>query len=217
MRRITLFLVFGCALLILRSGSSASWPTVDPVTFEDVAARSARPIHVAQAPQHRRSIRSRRWGGGVAVFDYNNDGKPDIYFVNGATVPGLEKIDGSYSNRLYRNDGDGRFTDVTMQAGVPGAGYGMGVAAGDFDNDGNVDLFVAGVNRNILYRNRGDGTFEDITAKAHLEGIDPQLGKLWSIGAGWFDLRQRRPSRPVRGELRDLGSCPGTLLWRPRE
>ena len=63
----------------------------------------------------------------------------------------------------------------------------MGVAAGDFDNDGNVDLFLPGVHRNILYRNRGDGTFEDVTSKAHLEGIDPRLGKPWSIAAGWFD------------------------------
>lgn len=125
--------------------------------------------------------------GGVAVFDYNNDGWPDLYFVNGAHIPELEKTGPEYYNRLYRNNGDGTFTDVTEQAGVKGSGYSMGVAAGDFDNDGWEDLFVAGVNRNILYHNNGDGTFTDVTDKAGLRGIDPQRGKMWSICAGWFD------------------------------
>src|SRR5262249_55253237 len=123
---------------------------------------------------------------GVAVLDYNNDGKPDIYFINGARIPDLKKTEARYFNRLYRNNGDGTFTDVTLQAGVAGEGYGMGVAAGDFDNDGFVDLFVAGVNRNLLYHNRGDGTFEELAAQAGLsesaEGRKP-----WSIAAGWFD------------------------------
>ena len=119
--------------------------------------------------------------GGVAVFDYNGDGRPDIYFTNGAAVPSLEKTSAKFYNRLYRNDGNMHFTDVTEQAGVAGRGYSMGVAAGDFDNDGHPDLFVAGVNRNILYRNRGDGTFEDVTAKAGIES-----GK-WAVAAGWFD------------------------------
>ena len=119
--------------------------------------------------------------GGIAVFDYNGDGLPDIYFTNGADVPSLEKTSPKFWNRLYRNDGNFHFTDVTEQAGVAGKGYSMGVAAGDYDNDGHPDLFVAGVNRNILYHNRGDGTFEDVTDKA---GI--QSGK-WAVAAGWFD------------------------------
>ena len=105
---------------------------------------------------------------GVAIFDYNNDGKPDLYFVNGARQPQLDKPDPSYYNRLYRNNGDGTFTDVTLAAGVRGDGFATGVAAADYDNDGWEDLFIAGVNRNILYRNRGDGTFEDVTATARL-------------------------------------------------
>jgi len=124
---------------------------------------------------------------GVAVIDYNNDGWPDLYFVNGAHIPELEKTGPEYYNRLYRNNGDGTFTDVTEQAGVKGEGYSMGVAVGDYDNDGWEDLFVAGVNRNILYHNNGDGTFTDVTDKAGLRGIDPQRGKMWSICAGWFD------------------------------
>jgi hypothetical protein len=124
--------------------------------------------------------------GGVAVFDYNNDNHPDIYFVNGARQPGLDKPDPTFYNRLYRNNGDATFTDVTLTAGVRGAGFATGVAAADYDNDGFADLFIAGVNRNILYRNRSDGTFEDVTGKAGLDH-DPARRKPWSISAGWFD------------------------------
>jgi hypothetical protein len=105
---------------------------------------------------------------GVAVFDYNNDGWPDLYFVNGASQPSLEKSNPTYYNRLYKNNGNGTFSDMTMAAGVRGEGFAMGVAAADYDNDGSTDLFIAGVNRNVLYRNRGDGTFEDVTERAGL-------------------------------------------------
>ncbi len=125
--------------------------------------------------------------GGVAIFDYNNDGLLDIFFTNGAAIPSLEKTDPSYWNRLFRNNGDGTFTDVTEQAGLQGIGYSMGVAAGDYDNDGFVDLYVAGVNRNQLFHNNGDGTFTDVTAKAGVGGMIPKLGKAFSVAAGWFD------------------------------
>lgn len=119
---------------------------------------------------------------GVAVFDYDNDGWPDIFVANGAAMPALSKSDAGYSNRLFHNNRDGTFTDVTDKAGLAGQGYSMGVAAADFDNDGWVDLFVTGVRSNALYRNRGDGTFEDVTARA---GLRDNVG--WSIAAGWFD------------------------------
>jgi hypothetical protein len=125
--------------------------------------------------------------GGVALFDYNNDGLLDIFVTNGAAIPSLEKNDPSYYNRLFRNNGDGTFTDVTKKAGVQGVGYSMGVAAGDYDNDGFVDLYVTGVNRNQLLHNNGDGTFTDVTEKAGVGGIVPGLGKAWSVAAGWFD------------------------------
>jgi hypothetical protein len=125
--------------------------------------------------------------GGVAVFDYNNDGLLDIFFTNGAAIPSLEKTDPSYWNRLFRNNGDGTFTDVTEKAGLQGVGYSMGVAAGDYDNDGFVDLYVTGVNRNQLFHNNGDGTFTDVTETAGVGGIVPKLGKAWSVAAGWFD------------------------------
>ncbi len=124
---------------------------------------------------------------GVALFDYDGDGRLDIYVCNGATIPGLEKTGEALWNRLYRNRGDLAFEDVTEDAGVAGAGYSMGAAAGDYDNDGHVDLYVTGVNRNTLYRNRGDGTFEDATARAGVEGTLEGHGKAWAVGAGWLD------------------------------
>jgi hypothetical protein len=125
--------------------------------------------------------------GGVAVLDYNNDGLPDIFFTNGAAIPSLQKTNSTYWNRLYRNNGDGTFTDVTESAGLKGVGYSMGVGAGDYDNDGFVDLYVAGVNQNQLFHNNGDGTFTDVTAKAGVPGTTPKLGKTWAVAAGWFD------------------------------
>jgi len=126
--------------------------------------------------------------GGVAALDFDNDGCMDLYFTNGASIPSLRKTGPEFYNRLYRNRCDGTFEDVTEKAGVGGEGYSMAVAAADFDNDGRVDIFVGGVNRNILYRNLGGGRFADVTAKAGLAGIDPQHGKMWSISAGWFDF-----------------------------
>jgi hypothetical protein len=124
---------------------------------------------------------------GVAVFDYDNDGLMDLYFVNGAHLPDMDKSGRSYWNRLYRNNGDGTFTDVTEKAGVQGAGFGMGVAAADYDNDGWVDLYVTSVNRNQLFHNNGNGTFTDVTERAGVAAIHPKLGKTWSTAAGWFD------------------------------
>lgn len=126
--------------------------------------------------------------GGVAMFDYNNDGLLDLFFVNGAelknpmarsTVPA--KSDPKYWNRLYRNNGDGTFTDTTEKAGLQGEGFSMGVAAGDYDNDGFSDLYITGVGRNTLYRNNGDGTFTDVTKGAGVEGSG------WSAGAMFLD------------------------------
>ncbi|NWG12852.1 MAG: CRTAC1 family protein [Acidobacteria bacterium] len=125
--------------------------------------------------------------GGAAVFDFDNDGFLDIFFPNGATIPDLQKADPSFHNRLYRNNGDNTFTDVTERAGVKGLGYSMGVATGDYDNDGFVDLYVCGVNHNQLFHNNGDGTFTDVTAAAGVGGTHPKHGKTWSITAGWLD------------------------------
>jgi len=126
--------------------------------------------------------------GGVAVFDYNNDGNLDIFFTNGADISSLNKDSPKYWNRLFRNNGDGTFTDVTEKAGLKGTGYDIGVAIGDYDNDGYEDIFVAGVFRNTLYHNNGDGTFTDVTEKAGLNRLDKEYGPLWSVGAAWLDV-----------------------------
>jgi hypothetical protein len=129
--------------------------------------------------------------GGVALLDYNNDGLLDIFLVNGGQLQ--EKAGGyvsfnrhnpAYWNRLYRQNKDGSFTDVTEQAGLGDAGdtnYGMGVAVGDYDNDGFSDIYVTNFGKNILYHNNGDGTFTDVTAKAGVAAGG------WSASAGFFD------------------------------
>jgi FG-GAP-like repeat len=142
------------------------------VTFEDVTMASGLRF------QHRNSTTSKKYfietmTGGVATFDYNKDGWLDVFFLNGASLkdpqPDGETLDKSlpeYWNRLFKNNRDGTFTDVTQKAGLQGKGYGMGVAAADYNNDGFTDLFVTNYGYSMLYRNRGDGSFTDMTAQA---------------------------------------------------
>src|SRR5690348_6422577 len=121
--------------------------------------------------------------GGVALLDYDNDGYLDIFFTNGAQIPSLAKEGPGFYNRLYHNNHDGTFTDVTDRAGLRGAGYSIGAAAADFDNDGWTDLYVTGVNRNILYHNNHDGTFTDVTEHAGVSGADARGRKLLGVSA----------------------------------
>jgi hypothetical protein len=144
--------------------------------------------------QYRASHTSRKYlletmGPGVALFDYDNDGRLDIFLVNGAplsdptlkgTIP--QKTGPEYWNRLYHQKRDGTFEDVTEKAGLQGIGYGMGVAVGDYDNDGFEDLYVTAYGGNRLYHNNGNGTFTDVTRSAGVEGSG------WSTGAAWVDL-----------------------------
>jgi hypothetical protein len=170
---------------------AVAWPDEGPsIRFRDIAGEAGvRFVLRDSAAGQRRQIEP--MAGGVAVFDYNNDGRPDIYFVNGARQPAFDKPDASWYNRLYRNNGpdhNGKvtFTDVTDAARARGSGFATGVAAADYDNDGFADLFLAGVDRNTLLRNRGDGSFDDVTAKAGLAHTAAGR-KPWAIGAGWFD------------------------------
>jgi enediyne biosynthesis protein E4 len=128
-------------------------------------------------------------GSGVALFDYDNDGRLDIFLVNGAplsdptpkgTIP--QKTGPRYWNRLFHQKPEGTFEDVTQKAGLQGAGYGMGVAVGDYDNDGFEDLYVTAYGGNKLYHNNGDGTFTDVTEKAGVAASG------WSTSAAWVDL-----------------------------
>ena len=153
---------------------------VSSIRFKDIAKESGIDFVLHNSPTPEKHM-IETMAGGVAVFDYDGDGRPDIFFTNGAAIPSLAKTGPQYWNRLYRNEGNLKFRDVTEQAGVAGAGYSMGAAAGDYDNDGHTDLFVAGVNRNILYHNLGNGRFEDVTEKAGIKS-----GK-WAVAAGWVD------------------------------
>jgi hypothetical protein len=148
----------------------------DPIAFEDIAARAGVNfvLRNGAAGNH---YQIETMVSGAVAFDYDGDGRVDLYFINGAKKPPAD------TNRLYRNQGGGKFEDVTARSGLAGEGFGIGGAAADYDNDGDQDLFVVGVHRNFLYRNRGDGTFEDVTAKAGLGGQGS-----WSVSAGWFDF-----------------------------
>jgi hypothetical protein len=168
--------------LALVGSAFAAGPAHDPVVFEELKTSGVRFVVDSRTPPP-----PAREISGIALFDADGDGRLDIYVVNGATMPGLDKTDPKFHNRLFRNRGDLAFEDVTERAGVAGKGYEHGVAAADYDNDGDTDLFVAGLRANILYRNRGDGTFEDVTAKAGLAAADPEYGTLWAVGAAFFD------------------------------
>ncbi len=157
-----------------------------PIAFEEIAAKSGLHYVTAHSPTPNKN-QVETMVAGVAVLDYDRDGYLDIFMVSGAAIPSLKKESPAYWNRLFHNNHDGTFTDVTEKAGVAGAGYGMGVAVGDYDNDGWPDIFVANVTGNQLLHNNGDGTFTDVTAKAGVEGGQMDGKKMWSVGAGWFD------------------------------
>ncbi len=151
-----------------------------PIRFRNIAEEAGLNFVVENHPTPDKYL-VETMTGGVAAFDYDGDGLTDIFFANGAETPSLEKSSAKYHNRLYRNLGNMKFRDVTASAGLQGKGYSMGAAAGDFDNDGHVDVFVAGAFRNLLYRNTGEGRFEEVTASAGIKS------DRWSVAAGWVD------------------------------
>ena len=153
---------------------------------------------------------------GVALLDYDNDGWLDVYAVNGATMPSLDKTGPEYWNRLFRNNGDGTFTDVTERPGVAGRGYDLGVVTGDYDNDGDADLFVAGLRRNTLFRNNGDGTFTDVTERRGPRAARSEVRHALGRRRGVPRLRPRRPAGPVRLELLRVGPGARAALRQPR-
>jgi hypothetical protein len=195
MRSTSLGRLFPLVCVTAAVAAAAVPPGFDTVVFEDVAAASGVRF-VTDSGRTQRKHQPETMVAGVAVLDYDDDGWLDIYAVNGAPIPGLEKVSPRYWNRLFRNNRDGTFTDVTQAAGVAGRGYDLGVATGDFDNDGHTDLFVAGLRRNTLFHNNGNGTFTDVTEKSGLLERDPRYGTLWAVAAaaidydhdGWLDL-----------------------------
>ena len=173
-----------CALcgLALAAASAA----LGPIAFEEIADRAGLRFVADSCPTPNKNLPETMLAG-VALFDYDNDGYLDVYFVNGAAIPSLKKESPKYWNRLFHNNHDGTFTDVTEKAGVKGEGYGMGVAIGDYDNDGWPDIFLANVTRNQLFHNNHDGTFTDVTDKAGVGGGVLDGRKMWAVAAGWFD------------------------------
>lgn len=172
--------------LLLLGGIAGPAALPPPIRFEEVAARSGLRFELrngATGKFHQIELTA----GGVGVLDYNNDGCTDIFFTNGAEIPSLNKTGPEFYNRLFRNNCDLTFTDVTAEAGLAGKGYSTAVAIADFDNDGNPDIFVAGVKRNILYRNLGNGRFSDVTSLAGVSGRDATYGNMWAVSAGWLD------------------------------
>jgi len=159
-------------------------------TFDEVSAALNVRFSYRHSPTSNKYL-IETMGGGVALFDYDNDGRLDIFLTNGAKLldpmpPGSrpDKSDSKYWNRLFHQSKDGTFTDVTLKAGLSGnpeAGYSMGVAAGDYDNDGFEDILVTSYEGNVLYHNNGDGTFSNVTAKAGVGGSG------WTVSAGFFD------------------------------
>jgi hypothetical protein len=156
-----------------------------PLRFTDVASKS-RFTYVSNNNFTGRKYFPQPMCGGVAVLDFDNDGKLDIFFTNGAKLPELKKTDSSFYNCLLKNLGNDVFEDVTSAAGLTGSDsdFGFGVAAGDYDNDGFTDLFVCNAGRNRLYRNNGNGTFSDVTRQA---GLADKPRDLLSVCAAWLD------------------------------
>ncbi len=164
--------------------SSGAWAESFPV-FTDVTAASGISFHHSFGDEKMSSILETT-GSGCAFFDYDNDGNLDLYVVNGCYLEGISDSESVFrnaklTNHLYRNNGDGTFTDVTEKANVGDANYGMGCVVGDYNNDGDTDIYVTNYGKNTLYRNNGDGTFTDVTEDA---GVGD---KRWGVGATFFD------------------------------
>ncbi|HEU4930743.1 MAG TPA: CRTAC1 family protein [Pyrinomonadaceae bacterium] len=167
-----------CFFCLLLSSSALTRTELNGIQFVDITKPAGISFEHVSSPEKRYIVES--MSGGVALLDYDNDGFLDIYFVNSLTVD-LVKTNGKTKSALYRNNGNGTFTDVTAKAGVGDVGWGMGVAIGDYNNDGFDDIYVTCVGPNHLFKNNGNGTFSDVTKAAAVP--DPR----WSTGASFVD------------------------------
>lgn len=186
-------LLLACGAAIAQSTAPPAATTADHASFEDAASRLKLDFR-AKAYHTAKKYLLETMGSGVAVFDYDNDGRLDVFFANGApltdstpkhTVP--QKATPADWNRLFHQKKDGTFEDVTVQAGLQGVGYSLGTAVGDYDNDGFEDLYVTGYGGNHLYHNNGNGTFSDVTLKSGTGGQGP-TDEQWFTSAAWVDL-----------------------------
>ena len=181
------FILLAAGAFACRAADQAEAAGAALPVFQDLTAGSGVDFRCEGSPTSQKYL-IETMVGGVAILDYDVDGRLDLYFVNGARLedpmpPGAEpdKSAPRFWNRLYRNNGDGTFTDVAEEAGVQDRYYGMGAAVGDYDNDGDPDLYVTNFGRNTLFRNNGDGTFTDVTEAAGVGGGG------WSSAAGFLD------------------------------
>ena len=159
---------------------------VAPIRFEEIGERAGIRF-VTNNSATAQKYQPEAMVAGVAIFDYDGDGYPDLYFVNGGGMPSLRRDEPKFRNRLFHNNGNMTFTDVTDRAGLAGSGYGMGVAIGDYDNDGRPDIFLASLTGNQLFHNNGNGTFTEVTAHAGVGGGTFAGRKMWSVSAAWLD------------------------------
>jgi len=185
LRSISVMLVATAMLAVGVVSWGGLWAAARRPHFTDIAPRS-RIAYVTNNNYTGRKYFQQPMCGGVAILDFDKDGRMDIFFSNGAKLPELKKTDASFYNCLLRNKGDGTFEDVTTHAGIAGEhlDFSYGVAAGDYDNDGFPDIFIANTGRNALYHNNGNGTFTDVTDRSGL-GIKPP--QTLSVQAAWFD------------------------------
>jgi hypothetical protein len=183
---VRLFLTIAAAVAVALTFYSRVNAANTAIRFEDVTGRSGLDFTTNSSPTPNKN-QPETMVSGIGLIDYDNDGWLDIFIINGAAIPSLKKESPKYYNRLFHNNHDGTFTDVTEKAGLFGEGYDMGVAVGDFDNDGWEDIYVASVTKNHLYRNNGDGTFADVTDKAGVGSPMYKGQKMWSAAAGWVD------------------------------
>jgi hypothetical protein len=181
--RLLCFLGPGVWLLLHQGTSSPPKPATKPIAhFTDVAEKAGLAAPVIFGGENTKKYIIETTGTGVANFDYDNDGWPDIFVVNGTKLEGLAPGKPPTSH-LYHNNRDGTFTEVTEKAGLTHTGWGQGVCVGDYDNDGFEDLYVTYYGKNILYHNNGDGMFTDVSEKAHVAGT----GKAWGTGCAFVD------------------------------
>jgi enediyne biosynthesis protein E4 len=164
-----------------KPASSAATPPLG-VSFLDIAKESGLNARTIYGGEHKNKYLLETTGCGVAFYDYDNDGWLDIFLVNGWRLEGFAKGQEPHSH-LFKNNRDGTFTDVTLQAGLIHSGWGQGVCVGDYDNDGFDDLFISYFGKNVLYHNNGNGTFTDVSEKAGIQGN----GKRWNSGCAFLD------------------------------
>jgi len=213
---LSVLLLFSFVVATDGSGSQKNESSKPLAYFTDVAKQTGLTMMNVFGGVDRKKYIIETTGTGVAIFDYDNDGWPDIFILNGTKLEGFPSGKAP-TNHLYRNNHDGTFTDVTEKAGLARTGWGQGVCVGDYDNDGWEDLYVTYYGKNALYHNNGNGTFTDVSDKAGVGGS----GKAWGTGCAFVDYdRDGRPDLMVANYVDfDLSAAPApgdrpTCIWK---